>query len=435
MPYFVKCTQCGSTYDKDNYSQCPYCEDIKLSIESNFGFSLGFVGIFEAFYIKFSSNGTITLSKILLISIAEIAIGIILFLFGWLLIIATGTSRGPTFLFLIGASVIVHSLYSIVKYGILNILNKYKPNISEIKARVIVWVSVLSLGSLFFFMAFLIEKNNLGSEDLAGVLVSLGIGLLIGGLLSIIIWLYKKIQSNWSYKRINSKRKRSSFVFDSDMFQLVESDNKVTTSYNPRRIEVEQLLGNNYLVQIKNREKEQAIIEPIMMNIVSCSNDNDYVSYDDKKGNFGLNVFYEDGEVAKCVIVLKHKNKLIQYYKTKQININDFVTAFVFESNVQQRVDPDNNVTSAHCPRRIEVEHIEGEFYKVSIINLENKQPIINPVEMHPVSYWATHECVQLVTDDNQGELGLKVHYKDGQVHKCVIELKSKNVSINYCKE
>ena len=434
MPYFVKCAQCGSTYDKDNYSQCPYCENNKLSIESNFGFSLGFVDIFESFYKKFSSNGKITLSKILLISIAEIAIGIIAFLVGWLLIIATGTSRGPTISFIIGASVIVHSLYSIVKYGILNILNKNKPNISEIKARLIVWVSVLSLGTLFFFMSFFIERNNLGSEDLVGVLVFLGIGLLIGGITSITIWFYKRIKSNWSYKK-NSKRKKSSFVFDSDMFQLVKSDNKVTSSYNPRRIEVEHLLGNNYWVQIKNREKEQAIIEPIMMNIVSCSIEDDCVSYEDKKGNFGLNVFYEDGEVTKCVFVLKQKNELIQYYPPKKININDFVTSFVFESNMQQRIDLDNNVTSAHCPRRIEVEHIEGEFYNVSIINLENKQPIINTVEMHPVSYWSTYECVQLVTDDNQRKLGLKVYYKDGQVHKCIIELNSKNVFINYYKE
>ena len=102
---------------------------------------------------------------------------------------------------------------------------------------------------------------------------------------------------------------------------------------------------------------------------------------------------------------------------------------------MQQRIDLDNNVTSAHCPRRVEVEHIEGEFYNVSIINLENKQPIINTVEMHPVSYWSTYECVQLVTDDNQRELGLKVYYKDGQVHKCIIELNSKNVFINYYKE
>ena len=411
MPYFVKCTQCGSTFDKDSYSQCPYCEDNKLSIESNFGFSL-FVEIFESFYKKYSSNGKITLSKILLISFAEIAIGILMVLLGCLFIIATGTSKGPTFIFLIGASVIVHSLYSIVKYGILNI----------------------SLGSLFLFITIPIENNDLASDDFVGVIGFLGIGLLIGGISSITIWFYKRIKSNWSNK-INLKRKRSSFVFDSDMFQLVESDNKVTTSFNPRRIEVEHLLGNNYLVQIKNREKEQAIIEPIMMNIVSCSNDNDCVSYDDQKGNFGLNVSYEDGEVAKCVIVLKQKNKLIQYYKTKQININDFVTPFVFESNIQQRIDLDNNETSAHCPRRVEMEHIEGEVYKVSIINLENKQPIINPVEMHPVSYWTTHECVQLVTDDNQRELGLKVYYKDGQVHKCIIELKSKNVFINYYKE
>lgn len=110
--------------------------------------------------------------------------------------------------------------------------------------------------------------------------------------------------------------------------------------------------------------------------------------------------------------------------------------SFVFESNVQRRImTGTENIDSSQSSRRIVVEHIGGDNYKLSITDGESGKVIMQSVPMHNASYSALEECLSMVSDDKNGEYALNVFYKDERVYKCVVYRKSKDFYIHYNKE
>ena len=142
-------------------------------------------------------------------------------------------------------------------------------------------------------------------------------------------------------------------------------------------------------------------------------------------------------------LLLKERRELLQAkdYVTTDGNkdsTNDIdlsVRSFVFDSNMQQKIESDNKVTTAHCPRRVIVEHNDKGQYRVSVIDVENNKLVLRPIIMHKLTYSSIDECESMISDDDQGEYKLNVFYKNGQVDKCVICRKSKNMMFHYCKE
>ncbi len=109
---------------------------------------------------------------------------------------------------------------------------------------------------------------------------------------------------------------------------------------------------------------------------------------------------------------------------------------FVFVSNVQQRIVAESNSHEmARSVRRIEVRPDGEDEYWVNITDGENGQAIILQVPMHKDSYSAIDECWALRSNDVSGEYTLNVFYKDGQVYKCIIYRKSKDIYIHYLNE
>lgn len=115
---------------------------------------------------------------------------------------------------------------------------------------------------------------------------------------------------------------------------------------------------------------------------------------------------------------------------------DSFHTLFVFESNNQLRIDTitQDHIT-AHSNRRIVVDYDGGEMYKLSIVDSENGQFLLQPVLMYKNSYSDLDDCLSMISDDNTRNYTLYAFYKEGQVNKCVIYLKSKKVNIHYNKE
>lgn len=102
---------------------------------------------------------------------------------------------------------------------------------------------------------------------------------------------------------------------------------------------------------------------------------------------------------------------------------------------MQRRIDADGSNNAAHTPRKIVVDGDGDDRYKVAILDSENLEIKMNPTLMHKVAYSDIDECLSMVSDDNNEEYTLNVFYKNGQVDKCVIYRKSRNVSIHYNKE
>ena len=247
------------------------------------------------------------------------------------------------------------------------------------------------------------------------------------------------------------------FVFNSNMQQKIESDNRETTAHCPRRVILEQIGGDKYLLSVINTENEQLIMNSIEMHIVHYWRAYECISMisDD---NIGLKVYYKDDQVYKCAIELNGKNTIINYWYERNLMIgakddminsvvnepcdlfdkaSSFVPLFVFDSNKQERIEVDkNNLTRiAYYPRRVVVDHDNEGRYRVRVIDTENDKLVLRPVIMHKLSCSSLDECDSMVSDNDQGEYKLNVFYKNGQVDKCVICRKSNNIMFHYCKE
>ena len=146
--------------------------------------------------------------------------------------------------------------------------------------------------------------------------------------------------------------------------------------------------------------------------------------------------------------LLSERKKLLLAKKEIQTNENDdktsvvsannttrFTTLFEFDSNMQQRIESNKYSEPAHHYRSVLVEWNGEDRFMVSVTDTEKDKSVMNPVIMHKVSYSNIDECLKLISDDNDGEYGLNVFYKDGQVDKCVVSRKSKDIFIHYCKE
>ena len=149
-----------------------------------------------------------------------------------------------------------------------------------------------------------------------------------------------------------------------------------------------------------------------------------------------------------CTLLLERKELLLakkkiqtneNYDKASVVsapkNTTMFTTLFEFDSNMQQRIESNKHSEPAHYYRRVLVEWNGRDKYKVSVTDTEKDKSVMSPVIMHKISYSELDECLKLISDDNDGEYGLNVFYKDGQVDKCVVSRKSKDIFIHYCKE
>lgn len=146
--------------------------------------------------------------------------------------------------------------------------------------------------------------------------------------------------------------------------------------------------------------------------------------------------------------LLSERKKLLLARKEIQTNKNDdntsvvsannttrFTTLFEFDSNMQQRIESNKYSEPAHHHRKVLVEWNSEDKYKVSVTDTEKDRFVMSPVIMHKISYSKLEDCLSLISDDSLGEYALNVFYKDGQVDKCVVSRKSKDIFIHYCKE
>lgn len=168
-------------------------------METNLPFPLELTGLFGAIYNSFATNGKIKIVKMLLVSIVEASIGVVFVLLAYLLSLGTGLKKGPAVFYFVGVPVICHSFYSVVKYGTLCIVSKVSPNSSEIKTRVIVWLIEFIIGAIFILISFELDKPS--TRDLCGVFIILGVGIIIGGIISIIKWIKNKC--NWKFPGVD----------------------------------------------------------------------------------------------------------------------------------------------------------------------------------------------------------------------------------------
>ena len=147
---------------------------------------------------------------------------------------------------------------------------------------------------------------------------------------------------------------------------------------------------------------------------------------------WGISLFSERNELTRARKEISVDEPEEKEPKLDGVNLKPF---FVFESNVQRRIDADGSNTTAHTPRKIIVDSDGCDRYKVAILDSENLEIKMNHTLMHKVAYSDIDECLSMVSDDNDEEYTLNVFYKDGQVDKCVIYRKSKNINIHYNKE
>lgn len=147
---------------------------------------------------------------------------------------------------------------------------------------------------------------------------------------------------------------------------------------------------------------------------------------------WGISLFSERNELTRARKEISVDEPEEKELKLDGVNLKPF---FVFESNVQRRIDADGSNTTAHTPRKIIVDSDGCDRYKVAILDSENLEIKMNHTLMHKVAYSNIDDCLSMVSDENNEEYTLNVFYKDGQVDKCVIYRKSKNINIHYNKE
>ncbi len=189
---------CATPLSESTKEENPQKEDEnngKTIVETNLPFPLELTGLFGAIYNSFATNGKIKIVKMLLVSVVEASIGVVFVLLGYLLSLGTGLQKGPAIFYIVGGPIICHSFYSIVKYGTLCIVAKVSPNSSEIKTRLIVWFIDFIIGAIFILIS--VGLDNSSTRDLCEVFVFLGIGVIIGGIISIIKWIKNKY--NWKF--------------------------------------------------------------------------------------------------------------------------------------------------------------------------------------------------------------------------------------------
>ena len=155
---------------------------------------------------------------------------------------------------------------------------------------------------------------------------------------------------------------------------------------------------------------------------------------------WGISLFFERKELLRAKneetenVLADESESLVQNPYSE--NGETLKPSFVLESNVQRRITiGTDNVDTSKASRNIIVEHNGGDRYTLSILDGESGKVVLQSVQMHRVSYSKIDECLSMVSDDNKGEYALNVFYKDGQVYKCVVQRKSKNVYIHYDKE
>lgn len=200
----VKCSneECGHSFNVD-VDKCPFCgslcEKVEQSdnksgvqVEGELPFPIEIVGYFGAIYGAFATDGRIKIHKIILISLAEALLGVILFIIGWPFIKA-GLEKVASYFFMIpGMAAVIHAFYSLVKYCSLNYLGRKKVSLSESSARWIVFFIEFVIGATFAVVSAIWIISDWG-----GVPFILGIGLLFGGICSIIkYYIRRKIATN-----------------------------------------------------------------------------------------------------------------------------------------------------------------------------------------------------------------------------------------------
>lgn len=163
----------------------------------------------------------------------------------------------------------------------------------------------------------------------------------------------------------------------------------------------------------------------------------------------GMMIAYGIIYIVWGVSLIRERKKLLLAKETAQTNVcpinstltpvafdNDstlFSIIHEFDSKNQQRIAPDGSIEEDAQPRMVTVEFSkETNSYRVGIMNTENGQNIMNPVLLHEESFSKIDECMTLKSED--GEYSLNLFFKDGELEKCVISRKSKNVFIHYLK-
>lgn len=189
----VKCSneECGHSFNVD-VDRCPFCgspcEKVEqtdkksgVQVEGELLFPIEIVGYFGAIYGAFTTDGRIKIHKVILISLAEALLGVVLFIIGWPLL-KGGLVKVAAYFFMIpGMAAILHGFYSLVKYCSLNYLGRKKMSLSEPSARWVIFLIEFVIGATFTVVPVIWITSDWG-----GVPCMLGIGLLIGGICSII---------------------------------------------------------------------------------------------------------------------------------------------------------------------------------------------------------------------------------------------------------
>lgn len=211
MAIIIKCPSCAEEYDELIENKCPNCGCPKpvgeaeksvtesdgsleqsLYIDGDVPHPFELVGLFGAIYSHFSKDEKINVLKIILISLVEALIGVVFTLCGWGLSL-TGLKRAPAMFFFIGIPVCAHAFYALVKYVSLRIIGRKGAKYSEKTIRWFLFFIEVLVGAVLIFISYLIESVD-GNDDWVTVFILLGIGIIIGGIWSII-----------KYYRLNKK--------------------------------------------------------------------------------------------------------------------------------------------------------------------------------------------------------------------------------------
>jgi hypothetical protein len=110
---------------------------------------------------------------------------------------------------------------------------------------------------------------------------------------------------------------------------------------------------------------------------------------------------------------------------------NVYIPLFVFNSN-EQRSIKNNVIETAQEQRKITVDSYDENCYRVSITDSSNGKMKMNPTLMHKVSYSDIDECLSMESNDTSKEYTFNIFFINGQVDKCVIYRKSKDLYIHY---
>jgi len=203
MAIIIKCPSCGEEYNELVENKCPNCGCSKpvidaeekdaendespeqsLHIDGDVPQPFELVGLFGAVYSNFSKDGKINVIKIIIISLVEALIGVVLTLCGWGLSLA-GLERAPAMFFFIGLPVCAHAFYALVKYVSLRLIGRNGSKYPEKTIRWILFLIEMLVGAVLLLISYLIDSAD-GEEDLAFIFLLLGIGIIIGGIWSVI---------------------------------------------------------------------------------------------------------------------------------------------------------------------------------------------------------------------------------------------------------